>query len=108
MPTRNMGRVGSYLTLLFATGALLIAQTNSSELTGRVTDQSDAVVPDAQVVVTSLDTGDTHKTSSNKEGYFVVTFLAPGNYEVSAVAEGFRKAVQSGIRLVAGQRLSLA
>jgi hypothetical protein len=104
---RVPGRFGLLLTFLFATLGSLLAQTNSGELTGRVTDQSDAVVPDAQVQVTSLDTGDIRKTSSNKEGYFVVTFLTPGTYEVSAVAQGFRKTVQSGIRLVAGQRLSV-
>jgi hypothetical protein len=89
---------------MFAVAALLNAQTNSGELTGRITDKSESVVPKTRVRVENAGTGDVRETVSNNDGYFVVTFLAPGTYEVSAAAPGFMKAVQSGIRIGAGQR----
>jgi hypothetical protein len=95
-------------TGLFAAAVVLCAQTNSGEVTGRIADKSDSIVLNAHVLVRNLETGDVRETTSNKDGYFVVTFLPPGNYEVSGAAPGFMKAVQSGIRLGAGQRLHVS
>jgi hypothetical protein len=100
---------GSVLLLsCFMVAAQLIAQTNSGELTGRVTDKSESVVPDARVLIRNTGTGDVRETLSNHEGYFVATFLPPGVYEVSSSAQGFMKAVLSGIRIEAGQRVNLS
>jgi carboxypeptidase family protein len=85
--------IGSF----FVSEPRLGAQTNSGELTGRVTDKSTSVVSKAEVALKNLGTGDVRTTESNTEGYFVFAFVPPGVYEVSATATGFRKAIESAV-----------
>ena len=67
--------------LLFVVPALY-AQTGT--LTGRVTDQSGAVVPSAAVVTTGPS--GTKKTAAGANGGYSFTGLALGAYKVSASA----------------------
>src|SRR5258708_7578859 len=94
--------------LIAAAPGVLNAQTNTGEVTGRITDKSDSIVVDDHVAVRNLEAGDVRDPPANKDGYFVVTFLPPGNYEVSGAAPGFMKAIQSNIRLGAGQRIHVS
>ena len=66
-----------FLTLF---APLLMGQTTTAELTGRVTDHTQAVIPGALIHVMNLDSGIQRSTSSNDTGNFTVPFLAPGNY----------------------------
>src|SRR5579862_9794386 len=49
-------------------------------LSGRITDQSDAVVSGASVVVRNLETGVKQSTSTNHSGLYRFPALAPGSY----------------------------
>jgi hypothetical protein len=62
----------------------------SGDLAGVVTDPTGAVVPNAKVVATNDATGAVHNTTTNGEGFYRFSFLAPGNYAVSASAGGFQ------------------
>ena len=108
MNTRTVRSIVLVLNIVFAIAPPAMAQTNSGELTGRITDKSESVVPNTRVLATNTGTGDVHETVSTHEGYFVMTFLAPGSYEVSAAAQGFMKAVRSGVRIGAGQRVNVS
>ncbi len=77
----------------------LPAQETRGMIFGRVLDQQDAVVVNAAVTVTSVETNTTLSTRSNETGYYAVNLLLPGNYRVSAEAAGFKKLVRSGIVL---------
>jgi hypothetical protein len=60
-------------------------------ITGVVQDPSGAVIPNAEVVVKSEDTGITvRKVTSTGAGTFTVPFLAPGAYTLRVSATGFR------------------
>lgn len=56
MRLRFVTRLLFSLTGLFAAAAVLYAQTNSGEVTGRVADKSDSIVMNAHVLVRNLDT----------------------------------------------------
>ncbi len=56
-------------------------------------DASGAVVSGATVVVTSLGTKTSKTTTTNSQGFYQVLQLPIGNYEVSAQATGFSKAI---------------
>ncbi|HWB95136.1 MAG TPA: carboxypeptidase-like regulatory domain-containing protein, partial [Bryobacteraceae bacterium] len=88
---------------LFAPGA--IAQ--NAEITGRVTDPSRAVVPQAEIMVVNTDTGTARRTSSNDEGYYAVPILQPGKYRLTAQKSGFKPVARDGIVLQVGDRLTL-
>jgi hypothetical protein len=74
--------------VLCATGSL--AQTMiSGDLTGTVTDATNAVVANAQVSLTSKDFGTTSDTTTSQSGLFRFSNLRPGDYTVTVKAQGF-------------------
>ena len=73
-----------------AFGSTCLGQLSS--IRGEVTDPSGAVVPRAKMTVKNKATGVTQTTISDNDGNYVATSLAPGEYEVSATADGFRPA----------------
>jgi len=67
----------------------LYAQLTRGAISGTVRDTSGAVVPGANVKVTSLDTNQTRTTTTNGEGFYRVTALEPGPYFVVIEKTGF-------------------
>jgi outer membrane receptor protein involved in Fe transport len=86
----------------FGLAAVCFAQ-RTSELNGRVTDASQAVIANAAVTVTNVDTRVERTTVSNDLGYYTVPLLPPGNYQITVQHEGFRPITHSGITLVVDQ-----
>ncbi len=82
------------------------AQTPTASLTGRVTDQTGAVIPQASVVVTAADGKQTNATA-DAAGGFAIHGLAPGTYSVAASAKGFALFKKDGVTLVPGQSQSV-
>jgi len=72
----NLSLSAAILVLL---GAGTAPAQRTAELRGRVVDQLGAVVVGATVVVTGAD-GSTKKTTTNSEGKFSLSNLAPGRY----------------------------
>jgi hypothetical protein len=83
--------------------ASLFAQT--AQFTGRITDPSQAIIPGAEISVTSADTGITREAKSNAEGYFTIPLLPSGTYTIASRAAGFNAVTRSGIALNEGQVL---
>ncbi len=86
--------------LLFAPSAF--AQVEQATITGTVSDQSDAVVPNAQVIVTNVQTGVAVRSRANEQGNYRVPYLHPGRYEVAVESPGFNKARVSNVELTVG------
>ncbi len=69
----------------------LIAQTpGTGALTGTVKDPSGAVIPNATVTLTSVDTGQARTTMTGADGVYHFSLLPPGNYRVKIDASGFK------------------
>ncbi len=93
------------VTLLFSVclcSLPLLAQVSAS-LSGRVTDQTGAVVSGATVTATSLDTGVSRTTITDQAGRYELVALPIGQYDVRAIKAGFAERVRTGISLVVGQ-----
>lgn len=88
----------SRIALLILTGLLIAwnpsslkAQTaGTGALTGTVTDSSGAVVPNATVTATSVDTGQARTATTGTDGTYKIGLLTPGNYRVTFEAAGFK------------------
>src|SRR5260370_11560055 len=78
-----------------------LAQTTAT-LSGTVSDQGGGVVPNADVVITNLDTQQVRTTKTDEAGLYYVPGLPPGNYKVSATAKGFETVVQPNVGLTVG------
>ncbi len=80
------------------------AQQGSGSISGTVTDPSGAVVAGAQIEVRNVATNLVSRTVTTVAGFYSVPSLAAGEYTVSATAQGFKRAVRSGITLQVDQR----
>ncbi|HZN11820.1 MAG TPA: TonB-dependent receptor, partial [Blastocatellia bacterium] len=74
---------------------------------GVVTDNSGAVVANAGVRVTNLETGVALTGVTNDAGLYRVSGLNPGRYSVAVTAAGFAPAQASELRLEVGQTARL-
>ena len=93
------------ICLLFAQPGL--SQSFFASLSGTVVDNSGAVIPDAEVTVKNSGsvTGRVIKTNAN--GYFSLTEIPTGTYEVSVDLKGFTKWVATDIVLNGGDSRTL-
>lgn len=91
------------LVLFFLIGLLLFpvalsAQTGSSgQITGTVTDQNGAVVPDATITVTQVDTGSKRTVTTNADGNYAIANLPIGIYRLAITKTGFKETSVSNI-----------
>ena len=84
--------VSTFLAMACSTG--LLAQTNlNQQISGQVTDQSGAALPNASVTVIDRDTGLTRNVKTNQTGNYIVPDLPTGKYRVTCDAPGFKKEV---------------
>src|SRR5258708_6416223 len=103
---KNIRPVFVYIFVLIFLGATTFAQTPLASLSGRVTDQTGAVIPKAIVTVTAANGKQTTATT-NAAGSFTIHDLPAGTYSVAASAQGFAPNKQDGVTLSAGQTQSL-
>lgn len=82
--------------------------TSGGTLRGHVTDPSGAAVVGATALLTT-PSGASLSATTNKDGVYEFKDLAPGTYEIKAVAQGFALLTKSGVVVTAGQvtRVSL-
>jgi len=93
------------LGLLLTTTAL--AQSNKGAIVGTVKDPNDALVPNAEVTVTSVKTGEVRTADTTDEGTFTVTNLDPGAYNVVVKAAGFQMVTFQAVQVETNARLPL-
>jgi hypothetical protein len=78
-----------FVALLLCCGAALEAQTITGSVNGTVTDPTGAVIPNAKVTATNIDTGIETPSTTNNDGIYNIRFLQIGNYKVRIEAPGF-------------------
>lgn len=101
------------MKLVFATLSLLLvaslgwSQTvTSQEISGLVQDLTGSVVPNATVTVKNDETGFIRTAQANEGGFYLVSNLPIGTYEVSAEVRGFKKFVTTGVVLNVNSKVS--
>lgn len=93
----------SVLILLCAASLFAQSQSTTGNIEGHVTDQNGAVVPNVSVNATNQDTGFSKTTTTNSEGVYVLPFLSPGKYKVTARAtQGFQPAEYKNVTVTVG------
>jgi hypothetical protein len=83
------------------------AQSTFGSIVGVVHDTTQAVVPDASVKIQSLEDNSIRSTTSDENGSFEFVNLKPGNYTLSAHAEGFADFQVPSAELSARQTLRI-
>lgn len=98
MRARNLTIVGM-VALLFASVSSGFAQTDRGGITGRVTDQTGAVIRGAKVTALNVETNDAREVTTNDEGNFTIPQLPAANYTLKVEAPGFRTASIEGVKI---------
>src|SRR5258705_10282915 len=89
--------LGTFCLLFFTTTA--VAQLSTAQLSGRVTDESGAVLPGVSITATQTDTGFVRSDVTDGSGAYILSNLPTGPYRLEAALSGFRTYVQTGIVL---------
>ena len=87
---RNFSAALMVLLLLLPCGSAT-AQTESASISGTITDQQGALVPDTQIQIVNTDTGTILNTTTNKAGVYTAPGLKPGHYRILVTKQGFRQ-----------------
>lgn len=106
MPVSCSSKIASLLSSLFVLGVIFftapsatIAQTELAGVYGRVTDQSGAVVMDAEVEIKNVETALSTTVRTNQDGLYTIPSLHPGHYLINVRKTGFRSVTVTELTL---------
>jgi hypothetical protein len=81
--------------------------TSSSSIAGIVTDQQEAAIPGADVLVTDASTNQTISTKSNAAGRYIFINVNSGTYSLTVTKEGFSTFRTGGLSVQIGTSLTI-
>jgi hypothetical protein len=89
------------LLALFSGSAL--AQVSTAAVNGAVQDPVGATIPNASVILANVATGVERRSTTNEAGAYAFLNVPPGDYVLSASAQGFRTAKMAQVTLTVNQ-----
>ena len=75
------------------------AQTELASVYGRVTDQSGAVIVDAEIEIKNVETNQSVTVKTNQDGLYTIPSLHPGHYLISTRKAGFKSVTVTELNL---------
>ncbi len=97
--------------ILIATVLLLLlpafGQSTGGRIIGRVSDSTGAVITGANVSLVNEATGVSRQTKTDQSGDYTFVEVAPGNYRVEYVLQGFKKDIRTNVTLDVNQVVTL-
>src|SRR5262245_26546633 len=88
---RNLSRGIAVVCLLTLALPLAFSQSSTGSVRGTVRDQSEAVVPNADVTLTNTATNVISKAKTNETGFYVFPVVTPGRYRMVVDVPGMQK-----------------
>ena len=70
---------------------------NNTSLVGTVQDPSGSPISGSQVVAVEESTKVTSAATTNNSGYYAITFILPGTYDITVEEGGFKKLTKTGV-----------
>ena len=104
-PLKHLVLLTTLLLSCFCLSAL--AQETTATINGQVTDSAGAVVSGAEITLTNLATKEARTVKSNDEGYYALTFIRPGLYDLSIKLSGFKEYINKGLELLVNDRKTI-
>ncbi|HTP88919.1 MAG TPA: carboxypeptidase-like regulatory domain-containing protein, partial [Bryobacteraceae bacterium] len=98
---------GLCLAVLILCQVPVSAQNATGSLSGTVTDSSNAVVPDATVVLKNEATQTVRQSVSNGSGYFNFAAVPPASYTLTVSASGFTTWEERNIPFTQGASVTI-
>ena len=95
--------IGVIALLILASGGAVWSQTVQGVITGTITDPTAAVVPNATVTITNVDTNISQTTTTGSDGSYRFPLVPPGTYNLDVKAANFAEVRAAGIVVEASQ-----
>jgi hypothetical protein len=77
------------VTIVLLASSIAFGQSFTGSIQGTVTDPAGAVIPNATVTLTAVETGLTRNVTTNGAGVYTFASLPPGSYQLRITAPGF-------------------
>src|SRR5688572_27104099 len=90
------------IVVLLASAAVAHAQADRGTITGQVTDQSAAIIPNATVKAIHVATNFERQVTTSNEGSYTIPQLPVGGYVVIVTVTNFQTTTIENIELTAG------
>lgn len=87
--------------------ATSFGQEFRATITGRALDSSGSAVPNVTVKAINTASNETSTATTDASGVYTIPFLRPGQYNLTATANGFKTFTRSNITLVVGQQAGI-
>ncbi len=98
LPPAKARRVRLLLILALISCVAIAARADTvGSISGTVSDQTGAVIPDTTVTALNLDTTGQQTTKTNGNGFYNFTALPVGRYEIEILREGFEPYKRTGL-----------
>src|SRR5438477_5365118 len=91
------------LAILLLLSSAIFSQEFRGTFSGSVTDAQGAAIAKVKIVAIETRTGAKSEATSEVSGAYTIPFLAPGEYEITAEAPGFKKFIRQGVSLPPGE-----
>jgi hypothetical protein len=92
---------------IFVLVAAAYGQSDRGTITGAVTDQSGAVIPNVPVVAVNIATGVSFSTQTTETGNFSIPSVPVGSYSLRVEKSGFRAFQQTGVTVQVAQTVRI-
>ncbi|MGD0133683.1 MAG: TonB-dependent receptor [Bryobacteraceae bacterium] len=105
MRSRNREVLSAALVLcisLFAAIGNLYGQAATASISGRVTDASNAAVPNAILTIKNTATSATQTATTDEQGRYTLLDLPIGPYDLAVTKPGFQTAARTGLTITLG------
>ncbi|MGH9661870.1 MAG: carboxypeptidase regulatory-like domain-containing protein, partial [Bryobacteraceae bacterium] len=102
-----MTRILSFVAVLLLALSPLAAQEITGAINGVIRDNSGAVLPETNLVATSVDTGVEVRTTTDETGAYTFPLLRPGRYRLSVEKVGFQRMIRENVTVNTSERLRL-
>ena len=89
MKIRIVGVIAILIAIVCLNYRAAWSQAETGSISGTVSDQSGAIVPQATVTATNVATGIVRTVQTGSEGQYVLPELSPGVYNVNVTSNGF-------------------
>src|ERR1043165_5601096 len=98
-PTSFIRVIVSSVLLIF--GASVVNAQFKASIQGTITDSTGGLVPGVKVTLTNPATNKSQDVSTNDEGFYRISGLAPGKYTVVAEKEGYKRSILENVSVEA-------
>jgi len=97
----------SALVLCLCLISFAFGQETTGRVTGQITDQTGAIVNNAEVTLTNIGTREERSAKTGESGYYSLTLIPSGVYDLSVRVQGFKEYINKELEISVNDRKTI-